>query len=155
MDPVILHPVWKERGMFQKIVYAADGSNHARRALVYTQESAEKHETEVIVVFAFEVVSRIWGDGNLEERFAARVSRGEKVVEEPLQRLPAVGVETEAEVLEDPAAEVLLKVAETREADLIIMGTRGMSGTISLLLGSTSHRVTAHSPGPVMAVPAA
>jgi nucleotide-binding universal stress UspA family protein len=141
--------------MFQKIVYAADGSSHARRALDYTRELAEKHESAVIVVYAFEEVSRAWGDDILEERIAERVSRGEKVVEEALQRLREVSVETEAEVLEGPPAEAILKVAEIREANLIIMGTRGMRGATSLLLGSTSHRVMAHSPVPVMVVPAA
>lgn len=40
----------------------------------------------------------------------------------------------------DPA-EQILKFAETQEADMIVMGTRGLGGFKSLLLGSTSQKV--------------
>jgi nucleotide-binding universal stress UspA family protein len=44
----------------------------------------------------------------------------------------------------DPAAEIL-KAADKAKADVIVMGTRGMSEIGSLVLGSVSHKVLHHA----------
>ena len=56
------------------------------------------------------------------------------------------------EVLEEPAADAILRVAEVRQPDLIVMGSRGHGAVASLLLGSVSHRVLAHAYVPVTVV---
>lgn len=140
--------------MFQKIVFATDGSPSASRALDVILELSEKDQALVFVVYAFSEVSRVWGDDIREDQIAERLAHGQEVVEEPIRRLQDAGVETEVEILEGPPAEAILRVAEIQDADLIVMGTRGMSDATSLLVGSTSHRVMAHSPVPVLVVPA-
>jgi nucleotide-binding universal stress UspA family protein len=56
------------------------------------------------------------------------------------------------EVLEGPPADAILNVAQVRECDLIVMGSRGRGALAGLLLGSVSHRVVAHARMPVMVV---
>lgn len=56
----------------------------------------------------------------------------------------------ETDVLEGPAAEAILRVAEVRKVDLIVMGTRGLGQLKGLLLGSQSQKVLAHAPCPVL-----
>lgn len=54
------------------------------------------------------------------------------------------------EVLEGPPAEAILNVANVREIDLIVMGTRGLGRLAGALLGSQSQKVVAHASCPVL-----
>jgi nucleotide-binding universal stress UspA family protein len=47
----------------------------------------------------------------------------------------------------------ILKIARTRRADLIVMGTHGLSGYQKMFFGSTTERVLRHTSIPVLAVP--
>jgi nucleotide-binding universal stress UspA family protein len=49
-------------------------------------------------------------------------------------------------------ADALLRIAGTQKADLIVMGSRGMSPAASVLLGSESEHLLMHSPVPVLIV---
>ena len=60
-----------------------------------------------------------------------------------------LGIEHE-ELHEGPEAESILKVAESRKADLIVMGTRGLGMLKSYLVGSVSRKVIHHASCPVM-----
>lgn len=53
-----------------------------------------------------------------------------------------------------PVGWAILKRVETGEHDLVVMGSRGLGAAGSLLLGSVSRAVLAHSPVPVHIVPA-
>jgi len=59
----------------------------------------------------------------------------------------------ETEVLQGPAADAILTLTREREADLIVMGRRGIGGLTSLLLGSQAAKVVAHALCPVLLVP--
>lgn len=50
------------------------------------------------------------------------------------------------------AAETILLVAESTQADLIVIATHGYSGIKHLLLGSTAEKVIRHAPCPVLTV---
>ena len=61
------------------------------------------------------------------------------------------GLEVTRSVENGAAAEVLLEAA--RNADLLVVGTRGHGGFTGLLLGSVSHQLASHSPCPIAIVP--
>ena len=63
----------------------------------------------------------------------------------------APGLEIRGELLEGAPAEALLEAART--ADLLVVGSRGLGGFRSLLLGAVSQQVTHHAPCPVVIVP--
>ena len=138
--------------MFNKILLATDGSPDAQQALTYACDLALRDSAGVIVVHAFEPVPTYLGDP-VEGRVLARhVSAGEEVAEEAAAKLREAGVQVIVEVLEGPPADAILNVAEVRDCDLIVMGSRGHGALASLLLGSVSHRVLAHARVPVMIV---
>ena len=60
--------------------------------------------------------------------------------------------ELQTQIIEGPPAEAILSVADTRNNDLIIMGTRGLGKIAGLLIGSQSQKVISHAKCPVMLV---
>ena len=138
--------------MFERILLATDGSIHAKKALTYTRELAEASGGEVIVVHAFEPISPLWGDSIQEEQIKNRLAGAEEITRQAGQVLEGAGIKVDIEILEGPPADAILRVVDARQPDLIVMGTRGRSEPTSLLLGSVSHRVMAHSKIPVMVV---
>jgi nucleotide-binding universal stress UspA family protein len=136
--------------MFNKILYATDGSVHAKQALRYVRGLAERDAARVIVVTAFEPISTVWEDPQERELIEQRVSRGEEIAEDAARSLREAGIDADTEVLHGPAADAILRVADG--CDLIVMGSSGRGQATSLLLGSVSHRVLAHAHVPVLAV---
>jgi nucleotide-binding universal stress UspA family protein len=123
--------------VFERILLATDGSKHARRALEYAGDLALRDRALVIVVHAFEPAPRYLG------RLIANRAK---------EKLEDAGVDVETEVLQGPPAEAIMRVAKARQVDVIVMRTRGHGDMASLLLGSVSHRVLAHSRVSVMIV---
>ena len=62
------------------------------------------------------------------------------------------GVEVETHVREGQPAEVIIHVANQEQADLIVVGSRGLTGIKRYLLGSVSSKVSEHAPCSVMIV---
>lgn len=58
-----------------------------------------------------------------------------------------------SESLRGDVASTIVAVAAELDADVIVMGTRGLNGIKSFLLGSVSHHVTQHADRPVLVVP--
>jgi nucleotide-binding universal stress UspA family protein len=52
-------------------------------------------------------------------------------------------------------AGTILRTAADMDVDLVVLGTRGLGGVKSLMLGSTSHAVLHHADRPVLVVPSA
>ena len=50
------------------------------------------------------------------------------------------------------SADAILDVAEEREADLIVVGNKGMTGAKRFLLGSVPNQVSHHAPCSVMII---
>lgn len=140
--------------MFTKILLATDGSSHAKEALKYARDLALRDGAQVIVVHAFAPVPSYVGDPWEDRAMARHVSAGHQVANEAAQKLQEAGLEVIVEVLEGPPADAILRVADVRQCDLIVMGSRGHGTLASLLLGSVSHRVLAHAQAPVMIVSA-
>jgi nucleotide-binding universal stress UspA family protein len=140
--------------MFGSILLATDGSSHAEKALEYARDLALREDAQVTVVHAFEPVPTHLGEPWGTRTIAQHVAVGQAVAGEAAEQLREAGVDVIVEVLEGPPAEAILRVADVRQADLIVMGTRGHGELASLLLGSVSHRVLAHADVPVMVVKA-
>lgn len=138
--------------MFKRILLATDGSSHAEEALGYAKELALRDGAQVVVVHAFEPVPTYLGDPWEDRVYGRHVAAGREVAELAAEKLAAVGVEVVVEVLEGPATDAILRVADVRACDLIVMGSRGHGALTSLLLGSVSHRVLAHARAPVLIV---
>jgi len=142
--------------MFEKILLATDGSPHAEKALEYARDLALRDEAQVIVVHAFPSVlaAGTLGDPLLEQSIEERIVPGRQLAEQTAEKLRKAGVDVVVEVLEGPPADAILRVADVRQCDLIVMGSRGHGKLASLVLGSVSHAVLARAHVPVLIVSA-
>lgn len=75
--------------------------------------------------------------------------------EEGVQRAAKAGLKAKVEVRarDTSVAASILAAADDLSADAILMGTRGLTGIKSALLGSVSHGVLQHADRPVIVVP--
>jgi len=134
------------------ILYATDGSSHARKALDWVVDIARQRQARVVVVTAYEPIPRELGTPYLEELMARRPAEAEAIAAQAEAVLRREGIAHELEVLEGPAADAILKAARTRRCDLIVMGSRGLGRLEAALLGSVSQRVVQEAPCPVLIV---
>ena len=58
----------------------------------------------------------------------------------------AQGLQAVTHARRDDPAEALIAVAEEQDADLLVVGSKGMSGAARLLLGSVPNKVSHHAP---------
>jgi nucleotide-binding universal stress UspA family protein len=135
--------------MFKRIIAAVDGSDHSYHALQYAKALAECFGADLYLVHAFPQTSDLLGYDEYEKLVARRESAGQEILQDARQKLGDTSATVQEELLEGPEAEAILAVAETRQVDLIVMGTRGLSTLQGLLLGSVSHKVIRHARCPV------
>jgi nucleotide-binding universal stress UspA family protein len=138
--------------MFKCIVLALDGSEHSLLALQYARRFAESFGAKLIMVHAYSRTSDLRDYEGYDRLVSQRKNAGQQIFESARNRLGEVSIDIEEDLLEGPAAEAILSVAEIRKADLIILGTRGMGSFKGLLVGSVSNKVTHHASCPVMVV---
>ena len=133
-----------------KILVAYDGSEGARRALDQAAELAQSNGADVSVVSVAEPLAQFGRAGAMlvpeeEEERLHELADAKKVLTE--KGVSAKVVERKG----DPAA-MIIDEAEKEDADMIVVGTRGLNGAQRWLLGSVSSRVVQHAPCNVLVV---
>jgi nucleotide-binding universal stress UspA family protein len=139
--------------MFNKILLAVDGSDHARHAAQKAAELARVIKpSELRIVVAYNTIPMYLGEPNLQIVFDSLRRDAQNVLDKVLIEVGEVPCEVHTEILEGDAAEAILNVANIRKSNLIVMGSRGHGGLAGLLVGSTSQKVVAHANCPVLIV---
>lgn len=84
----------------------------------------------------------------------ASEEHAQKVADDGARLAHAAGLQAETIIAEDTtaAADAIVAAAATHDARAIVIGSRGLRGLKSKLLGSTSSHVLAHSQRPVVVV---
>jgi nucleotide-binding universal stress UspA family protein len=138
------------------IVVGVDGSDGSRRALHWAADEAAVRGDDLTLVHVWERPQAYAPLGlgaypiDPEPIQEAAQSVLDGLVREAAELAPDVPVR--GLLVEGAPAEALLDAART--ADLLVVGSRGLGGFRSLLLGSISQQVAHHAPCPVVIVPA-
>ncbi len=136
-----------EAAGLHSIILGYDGSEGATEAAKLAADIARANSARVVVVTCFSPLPRIAAPGDDVVR---EIHESRALADEMVERLGSWGVESEPDVLEGPAAEAILNAANAHEADLIVVGSRGLGQFRGLLLGSVSDRVVRYASVPVL-----
>ena len=143
------------------ILIAYDGSEDAREAIAGAAKLFPSQHATIVTVWQ-RFVETMAGTGAgiavvldydqldlaAEQAAHEKATEGAQVAEEAgLQATPRAAVAV------GRLAETILYVAAELDADAVVMGSRGLGGVKSLVLGSVSHAVLQHADRPVVVVP--
>jgi nucleotide-binding universal stress UspA family protein len=144
--------------MFKSIVVGTDGSETASQAVRQAVELASSVGARVELVSAYEPVpsARLREEKReAPEDLQWTINPREDVdstLEDAAAIARAAGVETDLFARQGDPADAILDVAEEREADLIVVGNKGMTGAKRFLLGSVPNKVSHHAPCSVLII---
>ena len=139
--------------MFEKILLAVDGSEHALHAARTAADLARNvNAKDFRIVVAYDFIPRYLGEPNLQHVIDARMEDANSILQTAVDAVGKIPCGIQTEVIEGPIAEAIIKVASTHKSDVIVMGSRGLGTLAGLLLGSTSQKVVSHAPCPVLIV---
>lgn len=145
--------------MYGSIVVGTDGSETAKEAVRQAAELAKRMSAQLLLVSAYEPVSeaRLRQERrDVPDDVSWMVNPREdvqNVLDEEADRLRGDGLEkVDTVAREGDPADAILDVAEEKNADLIVVGNKGMTGARRFLLGSVPNKVSHHAPCNVMIV---
>ena len=147
--------------MFDRVMVAVDGSEHALRAVDAAAVIAQRCGSELIVLTVLDSlkvspeVQQFAASERMTERPAELATRliGEPIASQAAARAAMKGAKNVTQLIENgDAAKEILQVAKTMSVDLIVVGSRGVGAMRGLLMGSVSHKVMNLSECPCMTV---
>jgi nucleotide-binding universal stress UspA family protein len=144
--------------MFRSIVVGTDGSETAGKAVAAATRLARLCDAPLHLVSAYEPVPK--GRLREEARQAPEDTQWminpredvDATLSEAADQVREAGVKAETYAREGDPADAILDVAEEHEADLIVVGNKGMTGAKRFLLGSVPNRVSHHAPCSVLII---
>ncbi len=141
--------------MYKSIVVGTDGSATANQAVAHALDLARMSGATLHLVHAHKLVGTVGIALGAEAGVPAIdvsgvndaiIQDSQRVVTEVTAHPAAAGVTVETYSLPGDAAEALIGVAERVDADLIVVGNRGMTGAKRFVLGSVPNKVSHHCP---------
>lgn len=136
--------------MFDRILLAVDGSPKSEKTILIALDMAGRYGSKVTIVHIREYERYEGSDVDLGPPIPA-----EELVDDVLTRFRANGIEAHGEIRRVSSGntpEQIVAVAEAVEAELIVLGSRGMSEWKSLMLGGVANKVVQHAMCPVLLV---
>ena len=143
--------------MFSRILVAVDGSPYAERALKYAVDLAKKYGSKLIIVHV--ILRRFYAVTPSEAGVLATTTfvkemqaEGKAIVERAEAVAKVEDVSYESKLVSGVPADEIIKISRSEKADLIIIGSRGLSEVRAFLLGSVSDKVSHHCKIPILIV---
>jgi nucleotide-binding universal stress UspA family protein len=133
--------------MIRRIVVGVDGSANARKALEWAVDLAGALGAEIVVVHAVGLREAASERAEHKHELQARFES------DWCAPLAGSGLRAQRLLLDGDPVSVLLRAVEQQDADLVVVGCRGVGDRPELLLGSTSSHLVQASDRPVVVVP--
>jgi nucleotide-binding universal stress UspA family protein len=134
--------------MAQEIVVGYDGTEGAKTALDEAIGLCQDLSAALTVVFGWNVTPA----REVADLREAVHQIGERETADAVKRAQDAGLQAEARVETERAAEAIVRVAQEKDARMIVVGSHGERPIRGALLGSTPHRLVHLSETPVLVV---
>ena len=140
-----------------RVLLAVDGSEYSNRAAEGVRGLVSVKSLTVLHVLDLPRLTYPMLGPEIAKDLAMTVEQamraeGEQVLKRTMSHLSSHIAPVDKRLAEGAAAEMIISVAQEIQADLILMGARGVGQVQELVLGSVSHRVLAHAPCPVFII---
>jgi nucleotide-binding universal stress UspA family protein len=136
--------------MFSRILVALDGSEYSVKALECAIDLAKKYRSQLVLVHV--VIRQIYAINPPEAGILAGTAivreletEGKAILAKGEDAAKSQGIPVETRLRQGVPAEELLHAATDEKADLIVLGSRGLSQVKAFLLGSVSDKVSHHA----------
>src|ERR1700733_375512 len=128
------------------IIAGIDGSAHSQRALEWAVEEAAARHVPLMVINVYQPVASFYGSAIDDAEAPVLAERARKVAQEQVdEAVTRSGTHQESvavRVVSGTPAEELFSAA--KDADMIVVGSRGEGGFTRLLLGSVASHLAHH-----------
>ncbi len=151
---------------YRKILVAIDGSNQSEAVFEQALELAKKEDASLMLLHCLPLELQSGGlyytdmygrelinySDQMQEKFRKEKNEALEWLASYCEKGTAQGVPTEWDVKVGDAGNVIRQLAETWDADLVVLGRRGHRGLAEIILGSVSSYVVHHVPCSVLVV---
>ncbi len=141
----------------RRIIFASDFSKQSRKAFATAVSMAKANRATLTIVHVVVPFTPIVPEQYINTETWEQIDRGAR--KWGRQRLSRVtdaarraGVRAVGVLLEGDPAHQITRVAKSKHADLLVVGTHGRTGLAKLFVGSVAGRVVATAPCPVVTV---
>lgn len=144
-----------------KILMAIDNSGYKHKIIRSTIQLAKALNAEVIVIHILTKASMgtvgdllgYYRGGHIEAYMEELRKQAEKLVDEARDIGTKEGISMDTAVLtHSSAADAIINYSKEHQIDLIVIGTRGMTGIEKFLVGSVANNVIGHASCSVLAI---
>jgi nucleotide-binding universal stress UspA family protein len=134
----------------KSLIVGVDGSQGSRAAVDEAINLAGDLDAAVTFVFVRKAPSGWLGDPYYQRALTGDLALARRAVAEAVETATRAGVEADVEILEGDPANELVSLADNRDADMIVVGSRGYGALAGAVLGSVSQSVSQHANRPVV-----
>jgi nucleotide-binding universal stress UspA family protein len=134
--------------MPQHVIVGIDGSAEGARALAFAIEEARFRSAKLSIIYAFPALVSLFGS-TAHEYYPQLQQEAEATLSRLLSEAPPMDdLQVSASANGGNPAEVLIEAS--RDATLLVVGSRGLGGFAGLVLGSVSSQCVQHAHCPVL-----
>jgi nucleotide-binding universal stress UspA family protein len=144
---------FKKEHVMLKILCTTDFSKNSKFACEYAIDLTNKLNAKLTFVTTYD-------SGAITESIRSIREKVREATEEDLQYfvgklrpLIKISEEPQLKVIEGETSESIVKYAQSSQQDLIVLGTKGSSGILNMLMGSVTESVIKYSKVAVLAIP--
>lgn len=145
----------RKRSVIGRVLMATDGSKYSDRATQVLLDLPLPDQSEIVVITALQSHLAAWvrtptldfqtNQGILVKLQTAEENEARKITAKSAEQFQARGYKIASVVIRGGAAESILAAAKEYHPDIIAVGSKGLTGIESLLLGSVAERVARHA----------